>query len=182
MTNVYIGQITGFGGNFAPRMYAFCNGQTLNIAQNTALFSLLGTYYGGNGTTTFQLPNLQSRLPIHMGQGAGLSPYVIGQSGGAPNVTITSQTLPAHTHILVATTNQATTNTIGNTVLPGQPTAGNPPYFYTVPVNGQPAPTPEVLAPGVCGMTGGSQPHSNLMPSLCISFLIALQGIYPSRN
>jgi microcystin-dependent protein len=182
MTNVYLGQITGFGGNFAPRMYAFCNGQTLAIAQNTALFSLLGTYYGGNGQTTFQLPNLQSRLPVHMGQGTGLSPYAIGQNGGAPNVTITTQTMPSHNHMLVATSNNATTNTIGNGVLPGQPTAGSPPFFYTVPINGQPAPIPEQLAAGVCGLTGGNQPHANLMPSLCITFLIALQGIYPSRN
>jgi microcystin-dependent protein len=180
MTNVYLGQITGFGGNFAPRMYAMCNGQTMNIAQNTALFSLIGTYYGGNGTTTFMLPNLQSRLPVHEGQGPGLSPYAIGQSGGAPNVTITSQTMPAHTHMLMATTTQATANTIGNAVLPGQPTAGSPPSLYVAP--GTPPPVPEVLASGVCGMAGGSQPHSNMMPSLCITFLIALQGIYPSRN
>src|SRR5689334_9565923 len=98
MTNVYLGQITGFGGNYAPRMYAFCNGQTMAIAQNQALFSLLGTYYGGNGQTTFMLPNLQSRLPIHIGQGPGLSAYVIGQNGGNQAVTITTATMPAHNH------------------------------------------------------------------------------------
>ena len=182
MTNVYLGQITGFGGNFAPRMYAFCNGQTLGIAQNSALFSLLGTYYGGNGQTTFQLPNLQSRLPVHMGQGPGLSPYALGQNGGVTDVTITTQTMPAHNHMLIATTTAGTANAIGNTVIPGQPTAGTTPEFYVAPVSDQPDPVPEVLAPGVCGMTDGNQPHSNLMPSLCISFLIALQGIYPSRN
>ena len=180
MTNVFLGQIAMFGGNYAPRLYAFCNGQTMGIAQNTALFSLIGTYYGGNGVTTFALPDLQSRLPIHTGQGPGLSPYAIGQVGGAANITITTQTMPAHTHMLQATPAQATANTIGPSVVPGQPTAGNPPSFYVAP--GSPAPLPEVLASGVCGVTGGNQPHSNLMPSLCISFIIALQGIYPSRN
>jgi microcystin-dependent protein len=184
MSNVYLGQIVMFAGNFAPRGFAFCNGQLLSIAQNTALFSLLGTYYGGNGTTTFALPNLQSRISLHQGQGPGLAYYAIGQSAGAPNVTILTTTMPSHPHVLNATTPQATANTIGNTLLPAQPTAslsGNP-TFYIHPVQGQPAPVQHTLAAAACGPNGGSQPHSNLMPTLCITFIIALQGIFPSRN
>src|ERR1700693_2766888 len=107
MSNVFLGQISMFGGNFAPRGFALCNGQTLPITQNAALFSLLGTTYGGNGQTTFALPNLQSRLPVHQGQGPGLSNYVMGQTGGATAVTINSTTMPAHSHTFNATTANA---------------------------------------------------------------------------
>jgi microcystin-dependent protein len=182
MSNVYLGQIMLFGGNFAPKGFAFCNGQQLSIAQNQALFSLLGTTYGGNGQTTFALPNLQSRLPIHQGQGPGLSGYQLGQTGGVPNVTIDISTMPLHTHLLNATQATATTPTIANTVLPGQPTTGTPPEFYAQQVSGQPLLIPHVMNPGACGITGAGLPHSNLMPSLCITFVIALQGIFPSRN
>src|ERR1700730_13809598 len=98
MSNAFLGQITMFAGNFAPRGTALCNGQTMSIQQNAALFSLLGTTYGGNGQTTFALPNLQSQLPIHQGQGPGLSSYPIGQNGGVPNVTIGQPTMPPHSH------------------------------------------------------------------------------------
>lgn len=181
MTNVFLGQITMFGGNYNPRGYAFCNGQTLPIAQNQALFSLLGTTYGGNGTTTFALPNLQSRLSVHQGQGPGLSPYVLGQNGGVPTVTIDQSTTPTHTHLLTATTANASTATIGNTVLPAQPTTGNPPEFYA---NSQAGALLDFhpLNAAACAVVGQSQPHTNLMPSLCITFIIALQGIFPSRN
>jgi len=180
MSNVYLGQIVMFGGNFAPRGFAFCNGQLLAIQQNAALFSLLGTYYGGNGQTNFALPNLQSRLPVHVGQGPGLSNYVIGQSSGSSSVTVLSTSTPSHSHAFNATTATATSKTIAANLLPGQPTTSR--TFYTQPVTGQPPPVPEALAAQVCGPSGGSQPHSNLMPSLCITFLIALQGIFPSRN
>jgi microcystin-dependent protein len=180
MATPYLGQISMFGGNFAPRGWALCNGQILNIAQNSALFSLLGTYYGGNGIQTFALPNLISRLPVHVGQGLGLSPYVLGQNGGATDVTITTQTMPAHTHTFNATTTGASSATIANNLLPAVP--NNNRDFYAKPVSGQPAPTPVTQASGVCGTSGGSTPHTNLMPSLCITFIIALQGIYPSRS
>jgi len=180
MSNAFLGQISMFAGNFAPRGWALCNGQLMSIAQNTALFSLLGTVYGGDGRTTFALPNLQSRLPVHMGQGPGLSPYDIGQAAGSQNVTLLSTEMPSHMHTLNATTNPGTTGTIGNTLLPATATGGA--FFYVKPVSGQPDPVPQVLANQVCGMAGGSQPHSNLMPSLCITFMIALQGIFPSRN
>ena len=127
MTNVFLGQITMFGGNYNPRGFAFCNGQTLPIAQNQALFSLLGTTYGGNGTTTFALPNLQSRLPVHQGQGPGLSTYALGQNGGVPTVTIDQSTTPTHIHSLTATAANATTPTIANNVLPARQPTGSPP-------------------------------------------------------
>lgn len=182
MGTPYVGQISMFGGNFAPRGWALCNGQLLNIAQNQALFSLLGTYFGGNGVQTFGLPNLISRLPVHVGQGIGHSPYVMGQVGGVTGVTITAQTMPAHTHTLNATQTQANATAIGSSVLPGKPTAGTEPRFYAFQPTGQPALQPVALAPGAVGNTGGSQPHTNQMPSLCISFIIALQGAYPSRS
>jgi microcystin-dependent protein len=186
MTNAFLGQISMFAGNFAPKLTAFCNGQTLAIAQNQALFSLLGTTYGGNGQTTFALPNLQSQLSVHQGQGQGLSSYALGQAGGFPNVTLDQNTTPTHTHTLNATGATATTPTIGNTVLPGSPTASTPPAkpaFYAF-QGSPPLPTliPHPMNAAAVGNTGGSQPHTNLMPSLCISFIIYLQGIFPSRN
>jgi microcystin-dependent protein len=183
MTVQYLGQITMCGFGFAPKGWALCNGQLLSIQQNTALFALLGTFYGGNGTTNFALPNLQSQLPVHQGQGNGLSPYVIGQAGGAANVTILQTQMPQHNHTLNATQTIATTATISTGVLPGQPTVaqtGASPAFYANPT--PVAPTPNVLAPGVCSVAGSSQAHSNQMPSLCITFVIALTGIFPTRN
>jgi microcystin-dependent protein len=182
MSNVFLGQIVMFGGNFAPRGFAFCNGELLPISQNQALFALLGTSYGGNGVQSFGLPNLQSNLPVHAGQGPGLSNYVLGQTGGTPTVTITRDTMPTHNHALNATRTAATTTDIGATVLPGTPTAGTSPRFYVTPKSGAPDPVPEVLNTAVCGPAGSGQAHTNLMPSLCISFIIALQGIFPSPN
>ena len=181
MSNAFLGQITMFAGNFAPKATAFCNGQTLSIQQNTALFSLLGTTYGGNGTTTFALPNLQSRLPVHQGQGQGLSPYTIGQTGGVTGVTIISSTMPSHTHTFNATTANATSPSIANNLLPGVPNvSGATNEFYAVQNNV--GLNFVQMAANAAGTTGGSQPHNNLMPSLCISFIIYLQGIFPSRN
>jgi len=183
MTQPYLGQITMFAGNFAPRGWMFCNGQTLSIQQYAALFSLLGTAYGGNGTTTFQLPNLQSRLPVAQGQGSGLSNYFLGQAAGTPTVNLTLQNMPNHTHMLNATTAMANTGTIGTNTLPAQPNGPiASPEFYAAPVSGQPAPTPQAMAAGACGPAGGNQPHNNMMPSLCITFIIAMSGIFPSRS
>lgn len=181
MSESYLGQIVMFGGNFAPRNFAFCNGQLMNISQNAALFSLIGTFYGGDGISTFALPDLRSRVSVHEGQGTGLSPYQIGQAAGTPQVTLIGSQMPSHPHSLNATAATATANTVGGN-LPAQPTAGSPPEFYAQPVSGKTPPTPVQLAGGVCGNAGGNLPHDNLMPSLCISFLIATAGLYPSRN
>jgi microcystin-dependent protein len=181
MSEPYMSQITMFGGNFAPKKYAFCNGQLLPINQNAALFSLLGTTYGGNGVQTFALPNLQSSLPLGWGQGPGLSNYVLGQAGGSPNVTLNQNDVPPHSHLLMASTNpSATTSAVINNNLPGTP--ANPSGLLYANPGGSPPLVPHKMAPGACANTGSSQSHPNLMPSLCITFLIALQGNFPSRN
>jgi len=171
-----------FGGNFAPRNWALCNGQLMSIAQNTALFSLLGTTYGGDGITTFALPDLRSRLPVDWGQGPALSNYQLGQTGGTQSVTITTQTMPTHIHMFLATTATATATAVGNTVVPAAAAGDSSPLFYAADQSGHPPVTATPLDPGACGPAGGNQPHTNLMPSLCITFIIALQGIFPSRN
>lgn len=182
MSEPYLGQITMFGGNFAPRGYAVCDGQLLSISQYSALFSLIGSVYGGNGTTNFALPNLQSRLSNHMGRGSGLSLYALGQSAGEPQVTLTSLTMPGHTHMLVATTAEATTSTVGSGVGPATESGPNRASFYaTVGVNDPPV-DKFAMNSSACGSIGGSVAHTNLMPSQCITFIIALQGIFPSRN
>jgi microcystin-dependent protein len=179
MSSFYLGQITMFGFGFAPKGWALCNGQTLSIAQNAALFALLGTSYGGNGQTTFQLPNLQAAVPISEGQGAGLSSYVLGQNGGIPNVTLALNQLPSHGHTFNASkTNAAAATLSGN--IPATSTVGSPPIFYAS--QGTPPLVFVPLAAGACTTVGSSQAHSNLMPSLTISFCIALTGIFPSRN
>ncbi|HEY1473319.1 MAG TPA: tail fiber protein [Pseudolabrys sp.] len=168
-----------FGGNFPPRGWALCNGQILPISQNTALFSLLGTTYGGNGTSTFALPNLQSQLPVHFGQGNGLSPYVLGETGGVASITINQTTMPTHSHLFNVTTANASAAAIASNLLPATPTVANA-AFYATP--GSPALQGQLLAAGSCGNAGSGQAHSNLMPTLCITFIIALEGIFPARN
>lgn len=182
MSQPFVGQIDMFGGNFAPKGFAACNGQIMSIQQNQALFSLIGTYYGGDGVSTFALPDLRSRLPVHEGQGPGLSNYVLGQPGGAQQVTLTTAQIPQHMHMLNATSVAATATAIAPTLVPATATGTTSPLFYAHAVTGQPALTPKALAANVCGMAGQSQSHSNLMPSLCITFIIALQGVYPSRS
>ena len=177
MTSPFVGQIMMFGGNFAPLNWALCNGQTMSISQNDVLYTLLGTTYGGDGVTTFNLPDLQGRLPIHVGQGLGLSPYVLGQKGGQEQVTITTQTMANHTHALNASTTAATATTVANNV-PG--TVNSPLTFYVTP--GTPPPTYHVLNPAACSQVGSSLPHSNLMQSQCITFCISLYGIFPSQS
>lgn len=182
MSQPYLGQITMFGGNFAPRGYALCDGQLLSINQYSALFSLIGTIYGGNGTTNFALPNLQSRLSNHMGRGPGLSLYALGQSAGEPAVTITSSTMPGHTHMLYASAGLANTGTVGSSVAPATSTGSHTAAFYATEKTGEPPLTKHAMAAAACNPSGGNLPHDNLMPSLCITFIIALQGIFPSRN
>jgi microcystin-dependent protein len=177
MTSPYVGQIMMFGGNFAPLNWALCNGQSMSISQQNTLFTLIGTTYGGDGSQSFNLPDMQGRIPVHMGQATGLSNYVIGQKGGVEQVTLTTQTTPAHTHTLSASTAPATATTVSNNV-PG--TVGTNMSFYVTP--GTPPPTYHPLATSACTLAGGSQPHSNLMPSLCITFCISLVGIFPSQS
>jgi microcystin-dependent protein len=181
MASPYLSQITMFAGNFAPKNYALCNGQTMSIAQNAALFSLLGTMYGGNGQTTFQLPNLQSALPMSFGQGSGLSNYVQGQVGGFTSVTLTQQTVPSHQHFMMAAKG-ASAAAISTSVLPGAPTVSGGELYANPPTGSQPALIPHPLAAATCSTVGSNQSHTNMMPSLCISFCIALSGVFPSRN
>lgn len=171
MSEPFIAEVRIFGFNFAPRGWAFCNGQLLPISQNTALFSLLGTNYGGNGTTNFALPNLQGRTPISPGQGPGLSNRTLGEQAGSESVTLTAAQIPSHTHQLNATT-PATTGTPGNAVTLAA-TAGARVYRAATNLVAMSAP----LSSG-----GGGQPHENRQPYLGLNFVIALQGVFPSRN
>jgi microcystin-dependent protein len=184
MAQPFLSQILMFGGNYAPKNFALCNGQTISINQNQALFTLLGTTYGGNGVTTFQLPNLQSDLPIGFGQGLGLSPYALGQVGGSPNITLLQNDVPPHNHFMMASTNPSATTSasIQNTLVPGMPPSASASFYANPPQPSQPPLVPHALAPAVCSTQGQSLPHSNLMPSLCISFAICLFGVFPSRN
>jgi microcystin-dependent protein len=174
MAEPFIGQITGFAGNFAPRGWALCQGQILSIAQNTALFSILGTTYGGNGQTTFALPDLRGRVPIQEGQGPGLSPYTLGEAGGQENHTLLVTEMPQHNHLIAATNAGGNSQTPIGTFL-ATDAAGGTAGYSGGPANGNMAATAVTLA-------GGSQPHNNRQPYLCINFIIALQGIFPSRN
>jgi microcystin-dependent protein len=154
-----------FGGNFAPAGWMFCDGQVLPISENETLFQLIGTTYGGDGQETFQLPNLQSRLPIHQGNG-----FILAETGGAEDITLTVQQIPAHTHPFTINSGQGSTSNPGNALLAGSP---NLDMFIADVANQQ-------LAPTSMSAVGGSQPHTNLQPYLCISFIISLFGIFPS--
>ena len=173
MSEPFLGMIATFGFTFAPRGWALCNGQLLSIAQNTALFSLLGTTYGGDGQTTFALPNLQSRLPLHFGQGPGLSSYVIGETTGVENVTLTQNTLASHNHNSTTPATGADANSVDPAA--GAVLATGTSIYRVGAATIQMSPTPTSL-------TGGSQPFSDIQPILAINFCIALEGIYPSRN
>jgi microcystin-dependent protein len=179
MATPFIGEVRMCGFQFAPVDWAMCNGQSLQIAQYNALYALIGTTYGGDGIQTFNLPNLQGRLCVNQGQGTGLSPYVMGQMAGTESVTLTTSNLPQHNHTLSASTNTVTTNVpAGNLLGAGQTTSPGTAYFYTT---SSPVAT-GTLAPQTVANTGGSLPHENRMPSLCVTFIIALAGIFPSRN
>lgn len=180
MSSPFIGEIIMFAGNFAPRGWAFCQGQILAIAQNTALFSILGTTYGGNGQTTFALPDLRGRVPIQQGQGPGLSPVFLGQQGGTETVTLLSNQIPAHNHLINASTNSGdTANPSNNFLAVGQvPVSGS---TETVSMYNSTA-TGNTLNPQTVSLAGGNQPHPNMQPYLAVNFIIALEGIFPSRN
>ncbi|HWD94748.1 MAG TPA: tail fiber protein [Verrucomicrobiae bacterium] len=174
MATPILGEIRMFAGNFAPRGYALCNGQIMSIAQNTALFSLLGTTYGGDGRTTFALPNLQSRVPIHMGTGPGLSTYVEGQQGGTEAVTLNTNQMPIHSHLVNSVGNGGNQASPVNS-MPAVESTGTSLNYSNAAVTGQ-------MNPGTIGNSGGSQPFPIVQPYLVINFIIALQGIFPSRN
>lgn len=166
----YLGEIMLFSGNFAPKGWALCNGQLLAINQNQALFSLLGTTYGGNGSTTFALPDLRGRVPIHQGQGPGLSPRVLGERAGAEHHTLAVAEMPAHAHVARAS------SAAGTAAGPaGMVPARNP---AQIPQYGPSADA--TLAAGAISAAGGSQSHTNMQPVLTLNYVIALQGTFPS--
>jgi len=183
MSNPFVGEIRVFPFNFAPVGWAMCNGQILPISQNTALFSLLGTQFGGNGTSNFALPNLQGNIPIGFGSGPGLSPYSIGEQGGVASVTLTSLQVPAHTHTLpvsaAATSKQATpspSNFLGAT---GGGRSGGVNAYATPALQTANAAT---MLPGAVANSGGGVAHNNMAPYLVLNFCIALQGVFPARS
>jgi microcystin-dependent protein len=167
MAQPYVGEIRMFAGNFAPAGWMFCEGQLLPISENETLFQLIGTTYGGDGQSTFALPDLRGRLPIHQGNG-----FILAETGGVESVTLTVNQIPVHTHPLSASTNLATQSSPSNTVV----AQGSPAILYFGAAPGSP------LAPAAVGPVGGSQPHSNFQPYLCVSFIISLFGIFPSPS
>lgn len=171
MAQPYVGEIRMFAGNFAPAGWMMCEGQLLPISENEVLFQLIGTTYGGDGQSTFALPNLASRVPVHMGTGPDGTTYQIGEMAGVEQVTLTSQQIPNHTHPLLASTDAGTgPNPAGNVLAT---TSGGISLYY----EGQPDTNMNAQA---IGQVGGSQPHENTQPFLCINFIISLFGIFPS--
>jgi microcystin-dependent protein len=177
MSDPFIAEIRMFAGNFAPRGWAFCQGQILSIAQNTALFSLLGTTYGGNGQTTFALPDLRGRVPVGTGQGPGLPSVNLGEQAGAPTHTLTNTEMPAHNH----PAQTAGINAPGTASSPGGNTWATSTARDNVYTSGTPS-APMAAGSVSVGIAGGSQPHNNMQPYLGMNYIIALEGIYPSRN
>lgn len=169
MSDPYVGEIRMFGGNFAPMDWMFCNGQLLSISEYEALFQLIGTTYGGDGVTNFALPNLQGRVPIHQGSG-----YTMGQAAGTEVVTLTTQQIPAHTHVWTAKAQDAEG---------GDPTGAQLGQGSGFPIYGAANPAKAVqMASQTVAPSGGSQPHDNVQPFLCVSFIIAVNGIYPQQG
>jgi microcystin-dependent protein len=178
MSQPYVGEIRMFGGSFAPQGWAFCNGATMPISSNDTLFNLIGTTYGGDGQNTFGIPDLQGRVPVHQGQGPGLSNYIIGQKGGVESVTLTTQQIPSHSHRPIADGNPGTTGAPANAyfaktgsvtvyTVPNDPNNPDPPNFRN-------------MNPACLMQQGGNQPHENMQPFVVINYIISLFGIYPS--
>lgn len=165
MAQPYVGEIRMFAGNFAPAGWQFCEGQLLSISENETLFQLIGTTYGGDGQSTFALPDLRGRIPVHQGNG-----FILAETGGAEEITLTVNQIPAHNHPAVASDSTATTDNLNNTVL-----ANSTADFY----NNLPSP-PIAFNGAMIGPVGGSQPHTNFQPYLCVNFIISLFGIFPS--
>lgn len=171
MGQPYVGEIRMFGGNFAPVGWAFCDGQLLPISENDTLFNLIGTTYGGDGQSTFALPDLRGRIPVHQGQLAGGTSYMLGEMGGVENVTLTTQQIPSHTHSPNAQTGA------GNQSSPqgGVWAFSNLTQFNNIPPNVN-------MAAQAIQPAGGSQPHENMMPFTAVSFIISLYGLYPTQS
>jgi microcystin-dependent protein len=168
----YVGEIRIFAGNFAPAGWMFCDGQLLPISENETLFQLIGTTYGGDGQSTFALPNLQSRVPIHMGNGPDGTTYQLAEMAGAESVTLSTQQIPVHTHALIGSTAAAATQDPANNLL----AASQASVYYNLADN---------IGPMVASSIqpdGGSQPHENCQPFLCVNFIISLFGIFPSQT
>jgi microcystin-dependent protein len=173
MSEPFVGEIRMFAGNFAPRGWAFCDGQLLAVSQNDALFSLFGTIYGGDGRTTFGLPDMRGRIPLHQGQGPGLSSRRLGSKGGSETETLTTNQLPSHSHTLEANTRSPNMRAPEGNVLSDPNPAGR---IYDAVAQDASAATTSIAN------TGGSRSHTNLMPTICVNFIVALFGIYPSRQ
>lgn len=167
MSQPYVGEIRVFAGNFAPAGWSFCEGQLLPISENETLFQLIGTTYGGDGQDTFGLPDLRGRLPLHQGNG-----FTLAETGGAEEVTLTQNQIPSHSHPFVGSSAAGTTNSPGGAVYAAAPTVSL--YKATSPS--------AAMAADVVGQTGGSQPHTNFQPYLCVNFIISLFGIFPSQT
>src|SRR5579872_2424668 len=167
MSSPFIGEIRMFGGNFAPVGWAFCNGALIPISENDALFNLIGTTYGGDGQSTFALPNLQSRVPIHVGPG-----FALGQSGGVESVTLTTSQIPAHGHVPQCNASPGSQPNPQNGTWANQATLV--PYSTSAPNI--------AMDPGAIGSSGGSQPHDNMIPFLVINFILSLFGVFPSQS
>jgi len=167
MAQPYVGEIRMFAGNFAPAGWMFCEGQLLPISENETLFQLIGTTYGGDGQSTFALPDLRGRLPIHQGNG-----FILAETGGTEEITLTVNQIPAHSHPMLASTSPGTQNAPNNNLTAASPTV----TLYTGDV------TDSNLSPNAVGSVGGSQPHNNFQPYLCVDFIISLFGIFPSQT
>jgi microcystin-dependent protein len=165
MAQPFVGEIRMFAGNFAPAGWMFCEGQLLPISENETLFIVIGTTYGGDGQSTFALPDLRGRLPVHFGSG-----FIVGDTGGVEQVTLSTNQMPAHSHPLLASSNAATSQTPANLVL-GQAQAVS---YFNLPDN------IASLSPLSVGATGGSQPHTNFQPYLCVNYIISLFGLFPN--
>jgi microcystin-dependent protein len=176
VSNPFLGEIRIFAGNFAPSGWALCDGQLMVISQNTALFSLFGTTFGGDGRLNFGLPNLQGSAPMNPGQGSGLSDHYLGEVGGEQTVTLQQSEIPSHPHSLMASPRNADLNNPG----PQNSLArSTPAYIYKQPAGANP---PSPLNPNVVGLSGNGRPHNNMQPYQCVTFIVALQGVFPSRG
>ncbi len=175
MSNPFVAEIRIFAFNFAPVGWAFCNGQLLPISQNTALFSLLGTTYGGDGKSTFALPNLQDRTPMHPGQGPGLSNHFLGESGGSAAVTLLDSQMPSHSHSVLANSSGSGQASPANNVWGTLPGRTPPPMYQSSAPNVQ-------MSPQALSVAGVNSPHNNRQPYLGLNFCIALQGVFPPRS
>ena len=176
MSEKFVAEIRIFAGNFAPTGWALCDGQLLPISQNTALFSLLGTTYGGDGKSTFALPNLQGCAPMQAGQGPGLSLRDLGVTAGEQTVTLLQTEMPAHSHTAQGSTGSNQTTPVNNAWASGAKLGGGNLYFPSTPASNV------QMSPFATSIAGGSQPHNNMMPYLGLTFIIALQGIFPPRS